>query len=126
MNTRACATASPSSTSALASALCVPSPPPPTILKPTDLHIRTQIDTFFQNLSTPPATHVIIEPHPDVLTHMRASGWDAATRPGVHVLAGRWQDFVGDGPRAHELQELVPAGFDVVYTDTFSEEYKGA
>ncbi|EPT05046.1 hypothetical protein FOMPIDRAFT_1112516 [Fomitopsis schrenkii] len=74
------------------------------------------IDSLFQALPTPPSLHVIIEPHPDVLAHMRELGWFA--KPNVRILEGKWQDFV-DG------EELLGAGgFDVVYTDTFSEDYK--
>ncbi|TFK25698.1 arginine methyl transferase [Coprinopsis marcescibilis] len=73
------------------------------------------IDTLFQSLATPPKTHVIIEPHPDVLQHMKETGW--YEKPGVTILQGKWQDFVGK-------EELyVSGGFDVVYTDTFSEDY---
>ncbi|EIW63412.1 protein-arginine N5-methyltransferase [Trametes versicolor FP-101664 SS1] len=73
------------------------------------------IDTLFQSLPTKPSLHVIIEPHPDVLAHMRAQGW--YEKPGVKILEGKWQDFV-------EGDELLSVGgFDVVYTDTFSEDY---
>ncbi|KAF9501545.1 arginine methyl transferase [Pleurotus eryngii] len=73
------------------------------------------IDTLFQQLSVPPSQHVIIEPHPDVLAHMKSLGWDR--KPGVRILAGKWQDFV-------ESEGLLQTGgFDVVYTDTFSEDY---
>ena len=78
----------------------------------------TQIDSLFQALPTPPSLHVIVEPHPDVLAHMRELGW--FDKPNVRILEGKWQDFV-DG---EEL--LGVGGFDVVYTDTFSEDYKGA
>ena len=77
----------------------------------------TQIDGLFQALPTAPSLHVIIEPHPDVLAHMRQLGW--YDKPNVKILEGKWQDFV-DG---EEL--LGVGGFDVVYTDTFSEDYKG-
>ncbi|PPQ67249.1 hypothetical protein CVT25_005833 [Psilocybe cyanescens] len=73
------------------------------------------IDSFFQNLAQPPAEHVIIEAHPDVLKFMREKGW--YDRKGVRILEGRWQDFI-EGP---EL--LKSGGFDIVYTDTFSEDY---
>ena len=77
--------------------------------------------------------HVIIEAHPDVLKHMRnqgISGRIAAMysadlpigwfdKPNVTILEGKWQDFV-------ESEELLSVGgFDVIYTDTFSEDYKG-
>jgi hypothetical protein len=46
---------------------------------------------------------------------MKNFGWH--TKPGVKILEGKWQDFVG----SEEL--LAVGGFDVVYTDTFSEDY---
>ncbi|KAF9793492.1 hypothetical protein BJ322DRAFT_1034996 [Thelephora terrestris] len=74
------------------------------------------IDSFFQELSTSPALHVIIEPHQDVLEYMKSQGW--YSKPNVKILEGKWQDYI-DSP------ELLAVGkFDVVYTDTFSEEYK--
>lgn len=73
------------------------------------------IDTLFEFLPTLPAQHVIIEPHPDVLAHMRAEGW--YDKPNVTILEGKWQDFIANG----KLLEF--GGFDVVYTDTFSEDY---
>ncbi|TBU33924.1 arginine methyl transferase [Dichomitus squalens] len=73
------------------------------------------IDTLFQNLPTKPSLHVIIEPHPDVLKHIRDQGW--YDKEGVQILEGKWQDFV-------ESEELLSVGgFDVIYTDTFSEDY---
>ncbi|PFH51521.1 hypothetical protein AMATHDRAFT_191242 [Amanita thiersii Skay4041] len=73
------------------------------------------IDSLFQALPTPPALHVIIEPHPDVLNHMRELGY--YDRPGVRILEGKWQDFL-------DKEEILSVGgFDVVYTDTFSEDY---
>ena len=48
---------------------------------------------------------------------MKDLGWHK--KPGVKILEGKWQDFV-------ESEELLSVGgFDVVYTDTFSEDYKG-
>jgi protein arginine N-methyltransferase 2 len=61
--------------------------------------------------------HAIIEPHRDILQHMRKLGW--YNRPGVKILEGRWQDFVN----SPELLGL--GGFDVIFTDTFSEDYQG-
>ncbi|TFK44747.1 arginine methyl transferase [Crucibulum laeve] len=73
------------------------------------------IDNLFQNLADPPSHHVIIEPHPDVLAHMKMSGWYA--KNGVKILEGKWQDFV-------DSDELFGyGGFDIIYTDTFSEDY---
>jgi type IV protein arginine methyltransferase len=60
--------------------------------------------------------HVIIEPHLDVLKYMREQGW--YDKNGIIVLEGKWQDFVG----SKMLEDMT---FDVVYTDTFSEEYEG-
>lgn len=37
----------------------------------------------------------------------------------MKILEGKWQDYI-DSP---ELLDV--GGFDVIYTDTFSEEYKG-
>ena len=60
---------------------------------------------------------MIIEAHPDVLAHMRSKGW--YDKPGVVILEGKWQDYV----KSYRL--LSYGGFDVIYTDTFSEEYSG-
>ena len=79
--------------------------------------IRGQVDNLFQSLPVPPVLHVIIEPHQDVLQHMREQGW--YNKPGVKILEGRWQEFVGGA----ELSGL--GGFDVIFTDTFSEDYRG-
>ena len=74
-----------------------------------------KIDGLFQALDPPPALHVIIEAHPDVLQHMRSLGY--YERPGVKILEGKWQDFI-------DKEEILGiGGFDVVYTDTFSEDY---
>ena len=75
-----------------------------------------QIDGFFQSLpSHYPTQHVIIEAHPDVLQHMRETGW--YDKPGIKILEGKWQDFLD----SDDL--LTSGGFDVIYTDTFSEDY---
>lgn len=48
---------------------------------------------------------------------MKELGWYA--KPGVKILEGKWQDFI-------ESEEILSVGgFDVVYTDTFAEDYKG-
>ena len=49
---------------------------------------------------------------------MKSLGW--YSKHNVKILEGKWQDYI-DSP---EL--LGIGGFDVIYTDTFSEEYKGA
>ncbi|KAF8345874.1 hypothetical protein F5887DRAFT_963913 [Amanita rubescens] len=67
------------------------------------------IDGLFQALDTPPALHVIIEPHPDVLQHMRNLGY--YDRPNVKILEGKWQDFI-------DKQDILSiGGFDVTYSD---------
>ncbi|KAF5385873.1 hypothetical protein D9615_002229 [Tricholomella constricta] len=73
------------------------------------------IDSLFQSLHVRPTEHVIIEPHPDVLQHMKERGW--YEKPGVKILEGKWQDFVASD------SVLGVGGFDVIYTDTFSEDY---
>lgn len=57
-----------------------------------------------------PASHTIVEAHPDVYAHMMAKGW--GTRPGVTVHFGRWQDV---------LPLLKEAGFDGIFFDTYGE-----
>lgn len=48
---------------------------------------------------------------------MRQLGW--YEKPGVKILEGKWQEFI-------ESEELIATGgFDVIYTDTFSEDYQG-
>lgn len=74
------------------------------------------IDTLFESTTTKPALHVIIEPHTDVLEFMRSNGW--FDKSNVKILEGKWQDFAS----SEEL--LAVGGFDVIYTDTFSEDYQ--
>lgn len=77
------------------------------------MHERSsQVDTLFQSLS--PSLHVIIEAHPDVLRHMKERGW--YDKPGVKIFEGKWQDVVHS--------EQLGCDFDMVYTDTFSEDYQ--
>ncbi|KAL1406925.1 Arginine N-methyltransferase 2 [Vanrija albida] len=79
------------------------------------------VDRLFQ--STSPASHTIIEAHPQVLKHIRDTGVDKI--PGVRILEGRWQDWVvGD-----KLGELIAGtedamGFDAIFVDTFAEGYE--
>lgn len=73
---------------------------------------------MFQSLKRPPTQHFIIEAHPDVLRHMRHLGW--YEKAGVTILEGKWQDYISSE------QLLAVGGFDVIYTDTFSESYEGA
>ncbi|GLB37462.1 putative S-adenosyl-L-methionine-dependent protein-arginine N- methyltransferase that methylates the delta-nitrogen atom of arginine residues to form N5-methylarginine (type IV) in target proteins [Lyophyllum shimeji] len=73
------------------------------------------IDSLFQALATRPAEHVIIEPHADVLQYIKERGW--YDKPGVRILEGKWQDVL-------DSDAIVGVGgFDVIYTDTFSEDY---
>ncbi|KAJ3326613.1 hypothetical protein HDU76_012773 [Blyttiomyces sp. JEL0837] len=62
------------------------------------------IDTYLQELK--PASHTIIEAHPDVYRKMIEDGWDK--KPGVKILYGRWQDVLG------ELET-----YDGIFFDTF-------
>ncbi|KZT52886.1 hypothetical protein CALCODRAFT_440917 [Calocera cornea HHB12733] len=70
------------------------------------------IDSLFQALS--PTRHTIIEPHPDVLAHMQATGWMG--KKGVEVRRGKWQDVLSAQGEQGER-------WDVVFFDTFSEDY---
>jgi type IV protein arginine methyltransferase len=47
---------------------------------------------------------------------MKAGGW--YDKPGVTILEGKWQDVLNN-------LDALCNGFDVVYTDTFSEDYEG-
>ena len=46
---------------------------------------------------------------------MRETGW--YDKPEIKILEGKWQDFLD----SDDL--LSSGGFDVIYTDTFSEDY---
>ncbi|KAE8232486.1 hypothetical protein CF326_g2480 [Tilletia indica] len=69
------------------------------------------VDTFFQSYR--PGRHVIVEPHPDALAYLRSKGW--AEREGVEIVEKRWEEALLD-------PEL--GSFDVVYFDTYSQDYK--
>ncbi len=71
------------------------------------------IDSFLQDKS--PTAHHIIEAHPAVLAQMRRDGWYDKSNITVHE--GKWQDVV---PRIMEQGQM----FDVIYFDTFAEDYK--
>ncbi|CAH7689487.1 S-adenosyl-L-methionine-dependent methyltransferase [Phakopsora pachyrhizi] len=72
------------------------------------------IDGYLQSYR--PARHVIVEAHPDVLSFMRQNGWHK--KPGVVIYPGRWQSFL------KEIEDgSIEGNFDVVYWDTFSENY---
>lgn len=60
---------------------------------------------------------MIVEPHRDVLAHMKEQGW--YDKKGVNILEGKWQDCIASGA----LQGF--GKFDVIFTDTFSENYSG-
>lgn len=77
------------------------------------------IDSFFQK--TAPSAHHIIEAHPSILAHMRRNNnnnnnplWSS---PTITIHEGKWQDV---------CPELIKQGelFDVIYFDTFAEDYK--
>lgn len=57
-----------------------------------------------------PRSHTIMEAHPQVLQRMDADGW--ASKPGVVVLRGRWQDTIA---------QLPDNSLDAVFFDTYGE-----
>lgn len=61
-----------------------------------------------------PSRHVIVEAHPDAVAYAHKTGW--ADRPGVEILAKRWEDA---------LDELGGEQFDVIYWDTYAQGYAG-
>lgn len=67
----------------------------------------TQVDSFLQEYS--PTSHLIIEPHPDVLAFARENGW--YDKPGVRFYEGTWKQFFKDLESGKE--EYL--GWDVVY-----------
>ncbi|KAI9843833.1 MAG: Arginine N-methyltransferase 2 [Sclerophora amabilis] len=71
------------------------------------------IDELFQSLS--PLNHHIVEAHPTVITKLHEKGW--FEKPDVVIHEGRWQDVV---PKLIEENKT----FDVIYFDTFAEDYK--
>ena len=80
------------------------------------------IDSFFQK--TAPSAHHIIEAHPSILAHMRRNNndnnnplWSSSTSSTITIHEGKWQDVC---PELIEQGEL----FDVIYFDTFAEDYK--
>lgn len=82
------------------------------------------IDTMFRELSPRPLKHHIIEAHPDVLatvaapTHPFGQSWTASSPSpgGYEILPGKWQVVV---PQLLEQGEK----YDVIYFDTFGEDY---
>lgn len=80
------------------------------------------IDSFFQRTS--PSAHHIIEAHPSILAHMHRRDnnnnplWSASSSSStITIHEGKWQDI---------CPELIKQGelFDVIYFDTFAEDYK--
>lgn len=71
------------------------------------------IDNYIQDLLSP-IEHVIIEAHPDVLAHMKRTGW--YDKPNVRILEGRWQQH---------MDSLAEEGhvFDGIYYDVYQETY---
>ncbi|CAD6917645.1 unnamed protein product, partial [Tilletia laevis] len=69
------------------------------------------VDTYFQSYR--PGRHVIVEPHPDALAYLRQKGW--ADREGVEIVEKRWEEALLDPDLG---------SFDVVYFDTYSQDYK--
>ncbi|CAM6084690.1 unnamed protein product [Calypogeia fissa] len=57
-----------------------------------------------------PASHTIIEAHPDVYARMLATGW--GDKPNVRIVFGRWQDA---------LPQL--GSYDGIFFDTYGEYY---
>jgi type IV protein arginine methyltransferase len=72
------------------------------------------VDTHIQNHANTPASHHIVEAHPDILSEMRSQGW--MEKPNVVVHSGKWQEM---------LPQLAIEGetFDAIYFDTFAESY---
>ena len=71
------------------------------------------IDSIFQEKQ--PISHHIVEAHPDVIVRMKEQGWHEKLNVVIHE--GRWQDIM---PGLMEKGEM----FDIIYFDTFPEEYK--
>lgn len=68
------------------------------------------VDEFFQSYK--PGRHVIVEAHPDAIAYAKSKGWDQ--RPGVELVFKKWEDAITD-----------IGDFDVVYWDTFAQDYQG-
>lgn len=68
------------------------------------------VDGYFQ--ARRPASHHIIEAHPDVWKEIRRQGW--SERLGVIVHEGRWQDVICN---------LPDQSFDAIFFDTWKETY---
>ncbi|OCT53567.1 Arginine N-methyltransferase 2 [Cladophialophora carrionii] len=71
-------------------------------------------DSHIQDHVNRPASHHIIEAHPDVINEMRSKGW--MDRPNVVIHSGKWQNILPQLAAEHEI-------FDAIYFDTFAESY---
>ncbi|KAJ9076805.1 Arginine N-methyltransferase 2 [Entomophthora muscae] len=60
-----------------------------------------------------PASHTIVEAHPDVYSHMLETGW--GSKPGVRIIFGRWQD---------NMDAISDRCYDGIFFDTFGEYYR--
>ncbi|KAF5740628.1 hypothetical protein HS088_TW11G00705 [Tripterygium wilfordii] len=67
------------------------------------------VDTAIQQYS--PATHTIVEAHPEVYERMLHSGW--GEKNNVKIIFGRWQDV---------LSQL--GSYDGIFFDTYGEYYE--
>ena len=45
--------------------------------------------------------------------------------PNIHVLEGRWQDWLLHETKIGQVLELCQGGFDAIFVDTFAEGYEG-
>ncbi|KAG0586277.1 hypothetical protein KC19_2G078200 [Ceratodon purpureus] len=66
------------------------------------------VDTAIQSHN--PASHTIIEAHPEVYKRMMETGW--GEKPNVRILFGRWQDVL-----------LQLDSYDGIFFDTYGEFY---
>ncbi|SGZ31187.1 BQ5605_C047g12329 [Microbotryum silenes-dioicae] len=73
------------------------------------------IDTYLQTYR--PTTHLIIEPHPDVLAFASSQGW--FNKPNVRFFHGTWQQY--QLALSNETEPYL--AFDALYFDTYSEHY---
>ncbi|SCV73292.1 BQ2448_7218 [Microbotryum intermedium] len=74
------------------------------------------IDTYLQTYR--PTTHLIIEPHPDVLHFASSQGW--FHKPNVRFFKGTWQEY----QTALSSGQEPFLSFDAIYFDTYSEHYR--
>ncbi|TGZ82036.1 S-adenosyl-L-methionine-dependent methyltransferase [Ascodesmis nigricans] len=109
-------------------------PPAPSTSPPSPFRILNVgfglgiIDTAIQARLTsyPNAHHIISEAHPDVLQHLRETGW--YNKSNVTIIPGRWQDSI-DALISAAYDPLPSSsstpgsGYDAIYFDTFAEPY---